>query len=393
MAAKSLPAKLLARVLDPLNWALPLDRFGRTMNVAVAMSNVSGQILGECKNPQPLWLLARQSADLDRTGCPFCILPKTPCRIVKESLLTGKVTHVTDAAGLAHVAVPLFLEGKHLGALIAGQVFTEYPQPLHLERVANRLHVSIQRMWKAATERPPIRPVTLHAYGELLELLGQALVGKLYTDILSAKLQDALADKTVLLQEVHHRVKNNMAVVSSLLSLQASMSNAETASHLRESQMRIMSMASIHEHLYGSENLRQIRFDAYARELAAHLSALHAAEHVRIEMIVDEIGLSIDKSIPCGLILNELLMNVFKHAFPEGRPGVITIGLEVGKRGMVRMSVQDNGIGLPDTFETGVSHSLGLRIIQILTDQLGGEFTVHRDGGTRLEIAFPLNAA
>lgn len=383
-------ADLLAQLLNPQSWSLSLDRFARTTNVAVALTDITGRLIGECQNPQPLWLLAHGSPVLSGAVCPFCILKQTNCNVVREALRTGKVTEIKDAAGLAHVAAPLFLEGAPLGAVIAGQVFVEYPQPLALERLANELHLAPNEVWLTATTRPPIRPATLHAYGELLESLGRALVHERYAFVLAEKLRRTLEEKTILLQEVHHRVKNNMAVVSSLLGLHAdSISNVEAASLLRDSQMRVLSMASIHEHLYGSESLKQIRFDRYVAELAARIAGLFSSENVRIEMKVDPIELSIDESIPCGLILNELLMNAFKYAFPNGRPGVITVVLRINEPGVFRISVADNGVGAPESIDLQQPKSLGLRIVRTLTRQLSGKVELHRDNGTRFEILFP----
>jgi two-component sensor histidine kinase/ligand-binding sensor protein len=388
--ASPISADLLAELLDPSSWSSPLNRFARTTNVAVALTDVTGRLMGECQNPQPVWLLSRDSAFLSGAVCPFCVLKQTQCAIVPEALRTGEVTEIRDAAGLAHIAAPLFLDGASLGAVIAGQVFVDYPQPLALQRLANELHLAVDQVWQAATTRPPIRPATLHAYGELLESLGRALVHERYSSVLAERLRRALEEKTILLQEVHHRVKNNMAVVSSLLGLHAdSIANEEAADNLRDSQMRVLSMASIHEYLYGSESLKQIRFDKYVGELAARIAALFGSENVRIEMKVDPIELTIDESIPCGLIFNELLMNAFKYAFPNGRPGVITIVLAIDKPGVFRISVADNGIGAPQSIDLQEPRSLGLRIVRTLTRQLSGKLELYRDNGTKFEVLFP----
>jgi two-component sensor histidine kinase len=383
-------ASLLTELLDLPSWSSALNRFARTTNVAVALTDATGRLMGECQNPQPLWLLSRDSAFLSGAICPFCVLKETRCGIVTEALRTGEITEIRDAAGSAHIAAPLFLEGASLGAVIAGQVFVDYPQPLALQRLANELHLASEQVWLAATSRPPIRPATLHAYGELLESLGRALVHERYAFVLAEKLRRALEEKTVLLQEVHHRVKNNMAVVSSLLGLHAdSIANEQAASNLRDSQMRVLSMASIHEHLYGSASLRQIRFDKYVGELAARIAALFGSKNIQVEMKVDPIELTIDESIPCGLILNELLMNAFKYAFPSGRPGVITIVLAIDRPGVFRISVADNGIGAPESIDLQQPRSLGLRIVRTLTRQLSGKVELHRDNGTRFEVLFP----
>ena len=166
--AESHPAvsgRVLAELLDPGSWSSTLERFGRTMGVAVAMTDLDGVMLGDCHNPQPVWLAARNGVQLDGHGCPFCLSRDPACGIVEEALRTETVTMIRDHAGLAHVAVPLSLHGRPLGALLAGQVFVEYPQLLRLERLAKDLNIAVHRFWPLAIQRPPTRPSTLQIYG------------------------------------------------------------------------------------------------------------------------------------------------------------------------------------------------------------------------------------
>ncbi len=214
------------------------------------------------------------------------------------------------------------------------------------------------------------------------------------TEELTAAIQQteqALAEKTVLLQEVHHRVKNNLAVISSLLAMQAKMIQDQHARRaLTESQQRIQSMALIHEHLYGTSQLNVIDFAEYARQLAFELlNAYGLSERVSISFETDPIEVGVNSAIPCGLILNELLSNALKYAFPEARRGAIVVGFRVRNPAELVLSVEDDGIGIPPGLDWKNANSLGLRIVQILTRQLDASVTVSSAHGTRFEIVLP----
>ena len=227
----------------------------------------------------------------------------------------------------------------------------------------------------------------------MLESLGQAFVRERYATVLARKLKLALEEKTVLLQEVHHRVKNNMAVVASLLGLQAAAAaSEETASQLRTSQQRIYSMASIHEQLYGSESLKYIRFDEYVMQLVSELRASYSSpQGPRIELNLERVELGIGQALPCGLILNEWVTNALKHAFPGDRLGVIAVTFTTARPGFFEMTVQDDGVGLPDDFRLEDAPSLGLRIVQLLAAQLSGTFEAHGGTGSRFSLTFPVS--
>jgi two-component sensor histidine kinase len=310
---------------------------------------------------------------------------------VEETLRTGEVVVVHDRAGLAHVAVPLLLGGRPMGAIIAGQVFDEYPQPLRLQQVAQIRHVSNQELWKAATRSVPVRGATLRTYGELLKSLGQAFMHERYAVVLSRNLETALQEKIILLKEVHHRVKNNLAVIAALLGMQAdSLGDHKAITPLLESQQRVHAIALTHEHLYGTQNLKSIRFDEYADQLATDLCATYSSPpNVRVVVDAEPIELDLDHAIPCGLVLNELLSNAFKYAFPGGRSGALTVGFERNAEGLLTLSVEDDGVGLPEGFDWRNSSSLGLRIVQILASQLEGDVELRSQGGTRVEFTFP----
>ncbi|MBN1234457.1 MAG: PAS domain S-box protein [Methanotrichaceae archaeon] len=211
------------------------------------------------------------------------------------------------------------------------------------------------------------------------------------------KLKASLAEKEMLLKEIHHRVKNNLQVVSSLLSLQSGcVKDKQTFDMLQESQNRIKSMAMIHEKLYRSDDIAKINFSEYIRSLSSNLMRSYDAvfEGVRLDLNVEDIDLGLDAAIPCGLIINELVSNSLKHAFPKSsniRRGEIKIEFLREDNNKFKLSVSDNGIGFPQNLDFQQTESLGLQLVRILTDQLCGSIDFHSNFGTTFIITFTEN--
>jgi two-component sensor histidine kinase len=206
-----------------------------------------------------------------------------------------------------------------------------------------------------------------------------------------AQIRAALHEKEVLLKEVHHRVKNNLQVISSLLNLQAGqISDPDTVSVLRESQNRVRSMALIHEKLYQSEDLAHVDFAGYLYSLVTSLAQTYRVnpEKVMIRVHSDKISLNIDTAIPCGLIVNELVSNGLKHAFPAEASGTIDVTCSQDERGRCTLAVCDDGVGLPDSLNLDRIQSLGLKLVTSLVRQIEGELTTSSQGGARFEISF-----
>ena len=205
------------------------------------------------------------------------------------------------------------------------------------------------------------------------------------------QIKASLREKEVLLQEIHHRVKNNLQIVSSLLNLQSSyIKDKKYANMFKESRNRIQTMALIHEKLYKSENLAEIDFREYVRTLISVLFHSHGVTTHKVEpkIEIEDVLLSVDTAIPCGLIINELVSNCLKHAFPGDRKGEITIGLRA-VNGALELLVSDNGVGLPDDIDFKNTETLGLRLVTILAeDQLKGKILVDRRNGTAFRITF-----
>ncbi len=215
----------------------------------------------------------------------------------------------------------------------------------------------------------------------------------LVRDVTAQKRAEDAQRKEILLKEIHHRVKNNLQVISSLLALQAgAASDPRTRSLLRESQDRIRSMALIHEKLYQTGAERGVTFADYARDLAAHLRHSYAgdSEAVDVEVDVADVSLDMDVSVPCGLIINELLSNALKHAFPGGRKGRVRLGLRRGEGNTLVLTVSDDGIGFPPDIDVRAPRTLGLRIVNILATQIGASLDLRTAEGTTFTLAFPV---
>lgn len=209
-------------------------------------------------------------------------------------------------------------------------------------------------------------------------------------------LQKSLSEKEVLLKEIHHRVKNNMAVITSMLQLQ---SNHIKDNHykdiFRHCINRINSMALIHEKLYRSKDLANINFHDYMKDMinSMFMSYGSSSRKVSLKINVEEVALGVDNAIPCGLIINELVTNSLKHAFPDNRKGEIHVSLRKNDKGEIVLKVGDNGIGMPEAADSGKTDSLGLTLVNALVRQLRGSIGLNREKGTEFMITFKEIAA
>jgi PAS domain S-box-containing protein len=205
------------------------------------------------------------------------------------------------------------------------------------------------------------------------------------------RVRDSLKEKEVLLQEVHHRVKNNLQVISSILSLQASyVSDPKTLEILQESQQRIKSMSFIHETIYRTADFGKLEFTEYIKSIAANLIQSYRQQNMQVELIteMEKVHLSLDQAIPCGLIVNELVSNALKYAFKGRNEGKLIIVL-IQKSDEVRLEVKDNGVGLPSSFSYEKTDSLGIQLVYALIEQLDATIKVTSEGdGTTFIITF-----
>lgn len=229
--------------------------------------------------------------------------------------------------------------------------------------------------------------------GKALRMIGT------HVDITEIKLAEetilaALAEKELLLKEIHHRVKNNLQIIASLLYLQAEdVEDPHTRNLIRESRDRIKSMALVHEKLYSSTDLSRIDFMEYSESLSAYLFSVYgaAARGIQLETRGRGIFLGVDTAIPCGLILSELLSNALKYAFPDGRHGIVRITASLDAAGDLDLVIRDDGIGLPPALAFGNVKTLGLRLVHKLTEQVRGSMNAYSDNGAVFHFTIPPN--
>jgi len=225
-----------------------------------------------------------------------------------------------------------------------------------------------------------------------------ALLG-IITDITERKraeelIKASLEEKEVLLKEIHHRVKNNLQIISSLLYLQSKgVKDEKTLEVFRDSQSCVKSMALIHEKIYASGDLAKIDFGEYIRDLTDNLFSSYGinADKVALKIDVKDVSFGVNLAVPCGLIINELISNSLKHAFPEGKTGEIVVSLRVAKEKEVELIVSDNGIGIPEDLDYKNTDSLGTQlVVNLVEKQLKGTIELDRKGGTTLTIKFKI---
>ncbi|MGQ9853567.1 MAG: histidine kinase dimerization/phosphoacceptor domain -containing protein, partial [Candidatus Oleimicrobiaceae bacterium] len=308
----------------------------------------------------------------------------------------GRITYANDAAvralGFAHAEEVL------------GQRYLRFVHPEDRERVAKAYKEQVLTGQRSLF----MEFRTVGKYGNVLlfsfmsnpmidgeQVVGQNGVGQ---DITARKVAEetlaaSLREKEMLLKEIHHRVKNNMQVVCSLLNLQCDrLSSPEAVQALRDSQNRVKSMALIHEKLYRSASLSRIDFGEYLHSLVDGLMRSYATNgDVNVQVTAENAEMGIDDAIPCGLLVNELISNALKHAFPDGRGGVIRVSFRLqGDR--YALDVADDGVGLPAELDFRATKSLGLQLVTTLVDQIDGHIELHRDSpGTHFSISFPAN--
>jgi PAS domain S-box-containing protein len=200
-----------------------------------------------------------------------------------------------------------------------------------------------------------------------------------------------LRERDVLLREVHHRVKNNLQLVSSLLSVQARrLGDNGSRSALNDSRNRVQTIALIHEVLYRASDFSHVAFADYIQRLCKHVmrASSAATDRIELELELADVALGIDRAIPCGLILNELLVNSLKHGFPDGREGRIRVELREDPAERIMLTVADDGVGLPAQFDLRSADTVGMQIVHTLAEQLEAELEVTRRGGTTFRFGF-----
>lgn len=239
----------------------------------------------------------------------------------------------------------------------------------------------------SATASSALRDVGAPWAGNILGWPRREMGGALET----LALQAALEERDVLLHEVHHRFKNNLQVLASLISMQArSLGEGPSRDALVECQARVQAMALVHQELYRTKDCARTRLGEYARSLARNVfHAAGAADGISLELAVEDVDVAVEKAVPCGLILNELITNALKHAFPDGRRGTVRVEAAPEDGVGVRLAVIDDGVGLPPGIDVRRSGSLGLQLVWMLAEQLAARLEVKRGSGTHVALTVP----
>jgi PAS domain S-box-containing protein len=230
---------------------------------------------------------------------------------------------------------------------------------------------------------------------QVIEVLSVAFVEALNRKRAEAKIKASLKEKELLLREIHHRVKNNLTVISSLFSMSSRRTdNSEVIDLLREAQGKIYTMGLIHSQLYESDSFDAVNMEEHIRRLVAHLSQMYDVGDKRITSVIahSDVTLSLTQAIPCALVLNELISNVFKHAFQEREEGTLEIAMKQSSDGSVTIRVKDDGIGIPQQIDLDTIDSLGFKLVRnIVQMQLKGTMQIQRHQGTEVMVEFNIN--
>jgi two-component sensor histidine kinase len=225
----------------------------------------------------------------------------------------------------------------------------------------------------------------------VLNILDDLGAEKALLEKTQAEVRASLREKEVLLKEIHHRVKNNLQVISSLLSLQARyLPDPAARAIFSQSQNRVQSIALVHERLYESADLSHVNFSKYLAVLLDNVFDTYDATSRGISKVIDvgEENLTVDVAIPCGLIVNELVTNALKHAFPGGRPGTVTVSLRETPGGSLDLMIQDDGVGIRADVDPRHTASLGLDLVVTFAEQLNAQVDIVREGGTSFRFQF-----
>ena len=280
-------------------------------------------------------------------------------RALKQMIANGKVEEIAEQPKV-WLGVPLLAKNKVIGAIVV--------QSYHDKHAFKKDELEILKF--------------------ISDQVGVSIERRQAEDEVRASLEE----KTVLLKEIHHRVKNNLQVVSSLLYLQSQYVKDEQALRVfEESRHRVRSMSLVHEKLYQSHNLAQVSFKNYIVDLARYLFRSYNADpfKIRLETDVADVVLSVDIAIPCGLLINELISNAIKYAFPDDRKGIIKVGLMQNRENrLYELTVQDDGIGIGDYLKAPTKSSLGLQLVDTLVDQINGKMEIITHEGTTFIIRF-----
>jgi signal transduction histidine kinase len=414
-----------ADLLDPALWQDGLATYARGTSLAVALADAAGRLLGSTINPRPTWSLLHAKAPpvsppasegaAGGAGCPFSLVPPSPCNCVADALARGGFVMARDRTGLVHFAVPLVLGEHPLGALVAGQVFDQYPDQLALEHVARQLGLSPAPAWQAARLEHPIKRATLEVYADLLATLGQTFLQTRYHTILAAvrrgqeRLAEANEGRARLLKQVlsareeeQRRISRDLhdGIGQSLTSLLLGLRFAEEMPTFEEArarlgELRCITAALLDEVRRLARGLRPTVLDdlglaAFLERYAADYTRAHG---IAVDVYAPDLALArLPAEVETALyrIAQETLTNVLKHAAAK------SVSLVVRRESSgVHLTVEDDGLGFDNDAllqSPGAGEGLGLLDIRERVALLNGSVTLEsRPGrGTTVHVCIPL---
>jgi PAS domain S-box-containing protein len=280
---------------------------------------------------------------------------------------------------------------------IVGMNIVELTAPQSRDNVIKNIISGYDRPFEASAIRKDGSQFPVEIIGRAAHYQGKEAKVSIIRDIserirVEEALRASVAEKEVLIKEIHHRVKNNLQIISSLLKLQsATVKTAEAQKYLKISRDRVQSMAFIHDKLFHSKELTNIDFSGYVRQLTSHLLNSYGVkpDKIKLNLKAENVFLDIDTAVPCGLLVNELVSNCLKHAFPNGMNGEIDIEIVHDSENKINLTVKDNGVGFAGDYHEIRSGSLGLQLIDSLSRQLGGTVSFETQNGTCFSIKFP----
>jgi len=410
------------QLLDPAVWQEGLERYARATNLAVALVDADGHLLSQCINPRPTWSLLRAQSPPDADACPFCLMPSHPRSCVAKALITGSFRVTRDRTGLVHVTVPLVMGDHALGALVAGQVFDQYPEPLVLEHVAVTFGLRPQQVWQLARLEPLVKRATLRVYAELLATLGNTFLRTHYDAAIEAhrlaemtRLRDLLQQRTQELTETDrqkdaflatlaHELRNPLAPIRNAVHILQLKSPPEPELHwgLDVIERQLQQMTRLIDDLLDLSRITRNQLDLHKERLDLGEVLQAAVETSRplieasgpafvVTLPPEPIALDADP-IRLAQVIANLLNNAAKYT---KRGGHICLSAErQGSEAVV--TVRDTGIGisaemLPRIFEMFTQgkrsweHAqsglgIGLTLAKRIVELHAGTITAHSDG-------------
>ena len=386
-----------------IDWlGVPLKVEGRTIGVLVVQSYTKGLRYSEEEKNILIFVSEQVAMAIDRKQAEDALRESEErYRSVVENSHNG-IFIIDDQFRLIYANEEMAKISKYTREEIIGRDFKDFLDEGSMRLVADRY----KRRQMGEKVPPRYEFNVLRKDGEIRRVEISSTViknsaGRMQTvaqilDITERKkieeeIKASLKEKELLLQEIHHRVKNNLQIISSLLNLQSRhIKDSESFEMFQASRARVRSMALVHEKLYRSKNFADVDFKEYIQSLSRLLFQMYGTDPnaVKLEIDIGNVLLDINTAIPCGLLVNELISNSLKHSFPDRRKGIIRILLHPEKDHKFKLVVSDDGIGLPEDLDINKTESLGLQLVTMLTDQLRGSIKVDRNNGATFEITF-----